>query len=108
MLLVVEPTVKARTSVWESCVTAPALSSPNESALQLRLNLFKMESCASELMSFISALILVAICDMMDFDILGEFTTTEAIERYVLWVIRLMHLLREGVPILYCRTPPLY
>ena len=61
----------------------------------------KMESCASELMSFISALILVAICDMTDFDILGEFTTTEAIERYVLRVIRLMHLLREGVPILY-------
>ena len=34
--------------------------------------------------------------DVLHFDILGEFTTTEAIEQYILWVInRLMHLLRE-------------
>ena len=38
VLLVIEPTVKARTSVWESCVIAPALPSPNGSALQLQSN----------------------------------------------------------------------
>ena len=42
----------------------------------------RMESCASELIAFISLLILRARFVIIDLDILGEFTTLDAIETY--------------------------
>ena len=68
----------------------------------------RQESCTSELISFISPLILRASFVTTDLDILGEFTTLDAREEKKFLAIRPTHFLREGVLILIVFVPLLY